>query len=331
MRRRFAPLSPLVVLVPLGIAAGAAAGWAARRTLRRRVVYAGVARARAQAGFVRHEADVAGRPTVWLERPAATTPPEATVVLVHGFNGGKDVWLRYAPHTPPGWRLLAPDMPGHGESDAFPAPGGHTAYDPALLARALAEWLDAVAPGERVHLAGSSLGGEVVARVALAHPARVASLALFCPAGVAPEAPSDMDRLAEAGDYVLIPTDREALDRLYAHVFVRPPHVPAIARTVFAADAAAREPFMRELLAAIGEARDALRDEIPRLAMPTLVLWGAEDRILHPSCFDAWCAALPEGALTEVLADVGHAPMMEAPAETATHHARLVAGAADAS
>ncbi len=311
----------LAVLVPLGVAAGLAAGAAARGTIRRRVVYRGVARARAAAGFVRHEETVGGRRTVWLERPG--TGP--TVVLIHGFNGGKDVWLRYAPEVPADWRLLAPDLPGHGESAAEPG----RAYTPALLADALVEWLDAAAPG-RVHLVGSSLGGEVAARVALGRPERVATLALFNPAGVAPPEPSDMDRLADAGDYVLLPTDRATLDRLYEHVFAIPPRLPTIARTVFAADAAARVAFMTDLLRAIGDDRDALRDRIPALAVPTLLVWGALDRVLHPSSATVWEHALPAGSTCVVLPAVGHAPMMEAPASVAGHHARLVAAAPDA-
>lgn len=316
-------VSPLAYVIPLGVAAGVAVGYASRDLLRRRVVYAGVARARAQAGFVRREGTVGGRLTRWLERPG----PGPTVALIHGFNGGKDVWLRYAPHVPPGWRLLAPDLPGHGESEA----AAGRAYDTTALAEAVAEWIDVAAPG-RLHLAGSSMGGEVATRVALAHPDRIASLALFNPAGVAPPEPSDMDRLADAGDYVLIPTDRESLERLYDHVFAVPPDVPAVARTVFAADAAARAPFMRELLASLGADRDALREQIGRLAVPTLVVWGERDRVLHPSSARVWEAALPDGCELHVLPDVGHAPMMECPAQAAALHARLVAsseGAAD--
>lgn len=309
------PISPLALFLPLGVAAAGAAAYAARAPLSRRLVYSGVARQRKAAGFTRHETVVDGRRTAWLERPG----DGPTVVLVHGFNGGKDVWLRYARHVPPGWRLVAPDLPGHGESEA----DADIAYDPAALAEALVAWLDAVAPGT-VHLAGSSLGGEVATRVALAHPDRVASLALFNPAGVAPPEPSDMDRLAEAGDYVLIPTDRETLDRLYTHVFASPPDIPAVARTVFAADAAARAPFMRALLERIAEGRDALREQIPLLRVPTLVVWGEHDRVLHPSSASVWEGALPDGSRLHVLPGIGHAPMMEAPAATAALHERLV-------
>ncbi len=311
-------ISPLALWVPLGVAASVAVGVAARGTVQRRLVYAGVAKQRAASGFERREGSVDGRRTVWLERPG----DGPTVAFVHGFNSGKDVWLRYASAVPADWHLLAPDLPGHGDSEADAA----IAYDPPALADALVVWLDAVAPGP-VHLVGSSLGGEVAARVALAHPERVASLALFNPAGVAPPEPSDMDRLAEAGDYVLIPTDRETLDRLYAHVFVAPPDIPAVARTVFAADAAARAPFMRDLLARVGDARDALREHLPSLAVPTLVVWGDADRVLHPSSARVWEAALPDGAEVHVLPGVGHAPMMEAPDATAALHVPLVSAA----
>lgn len=307
----------LVVLAPLGATVALVAG---RDRLQRRLVRAGVARARAAAGLEPREAAVDGHAMAWLERPG----PGPTVALVHGFNGGKDGWLRYAEHVPPDWHLVVPDLPGHGESGVNPS----TDYDPPALAHTLLAWLDIVAPG-RVHLAGSSLGGELATRVALDHPDRIASLALFNPAGVHPPEPSDMDRLADAEDYVLIPTTRAELDRLYAHVFVEPPDLPVVARTVFAAEAAARAPFMRGLLAHVGANRDALRARIGDLAVPTLLLWGDCDRVLHPSSAQVWAEALPPGTL-HVLAGVGHAPMLEAPAETARLHAALVADAVGA-
>ena len=60
----------------------------------------------------------------------------------------------------------------------------------------------------------------------------------------------------------------------------------------------------------------ALNARIDEIQAPTLLVWGAEDRVLHPSGAQAWMERHPNSEL-QVLPEVGHLPMMEAPEKTA--------------
>jgi pimeloyl-ACP methyl ester carboxylesterase len=286
------PLALLLVLALSGCAG-----------LKRQLVQSGIEERREEAGLVAKSADLDGVRTAYLERPG----DGPTAVLLHGFGASKDGWLGFAAALPDSFRVLIPDLPGHGDSAADTT----RPYDASRLTMAMEAWLDEVAPGP-VHVAGNSLGGEVAALLALGRPAQVRTLALFAPAGVASPVPSAQDSLAQRGDLVLVPTDREELDRLYDLAFVRDPDIPGAARDVLAEEAAARAPFLRSLLAELARERDLLRSRLPEIRQPTLLVWGEEDRILDPSAAPIWARGLPDADVL-LLPNVGHAPQMEQP------------------
>jgi pimeloyl-ACP methyl ester carboxylesterase len=55
-----------------------------------------------------------------------------------------------------------------------------------------------------------------------------------------------------------------------------------------------------------------LHDEVARLALPTLVVWGAEDRLLPFAPVPGWVSRLPDGEL-EVIERCGHMAIIEHP------------------
>ncbi|PAP78284.1 alpha/beta fold hydrolase [Rubrivirga marina] len=275
--------------------------------LKESLVERGIADRRAEAGLETREVVVSERPVAYLERPGA----EPALVLVHGFGASKDAWLAFARAYPEGRRLLAPDLAGHGGS----VRDSSVAYDADRLADEVGAWLDAVAPGD-VHVAGNSLGGAVAARLALAGPDRVRRLVLIDAAGVRGPEPTALDSALARGEVPLIPTTRAEYDRFLALAFEGDPGIPGPARDVLAADVARRAPFLRDLFRQIATESDAIRPRLGEIEQPTLVIWGAEDRILSPSAVPLWEDGLPD-ATTAVLPGVGHAPMQERPAETA--------------
>jgi pimeloyl-ACP methyl ester carboxylesterase len=98
---------------------------------------------------------------------------DPTAVLVHGNGGHAHWWDALVPALVPGWRLVALDLRGHGESAWPDAP----AYGMDDFAADLAAVLDALAPGP-VALVGHSMGGRVAAWLAATAPARVRGLVL---------------------------------------------------------------------------------------------------------------------------------------------------------
>ena len=277
------------------------------------LVDAGIDARRADAGLSAREATVDGRRVAYLEREG----DGPTLVLIHGFGASKDAWLAFVGALPEGPRVLVPDLAGHGGS----VRDSSASYDAPRLAAEVGAWLDAVAPGP-VHVAGNSLGGEVAALLALDRPG-VQTLALYDPAGVLSPDRSTRDSLIARGENVLVPTTRAELDRLFALTFVEDPGIPGPARDVLAAGYARRAPFLRDLFARLAAEPSLLLPRLPQIEQPTLLVWGAGDRIIHPSAADLWAKGLPNETL-RVLPGVGHAPMMERPEETARAYADFV-------
>ena len=286
------------------------------RTLERNAVEAAIERRRDAAELKLRTTTVDGRRVAYLEHEGAPGAP--TVLLLHGFGASKDHWIGFADALPWAWRVLVPDLPGHGGSDR----DSSLAYGAEDYAAAVEAWRDVVAPG-LVHVAGNSLGGEVAVRLALRRPHEVESLALYAPAGLTSPRPSAMDSLAARGTYVLVPTDRAGFDRLFGLAVEAPPDVPDVARGVLAAQMAERAPFLRRSLAALAAEQDALRPRLREVAAPTLLVWGAQDRILDPSVVPAWRDSLRD-VRVEVMPATGHAPMLERPAETAARYTAFV-------
>ena len=99
----------------------------------------------------------------------------APVVLLHGGYGSWQHWLRnIEPLTAAGYRVVAPDLPGLGES-ALPPPTDNLDDVSDILADGLARIL---APGERFHLIGFSFGGHMSGRIAARLGDRARSLIL---------------------------------------------------------------------------------------------------------------------------------------------------------
>ena len=267
-------------------------------------------RLRAEAGLARRQLALPdGREVVYLDTETDKPP----LVLVHGIGASKDHWPHLARRLADRVRVVAPDLPGFGESDV--------AGDLSMVGQgeAVVAFLDALGL-DRVHLAGSSMGGRVVAELAHRHAGRLRSLWLLDPAGAQGEAPGEMIEGLFAGEGVpLFARTPEEYEASIAFTMRQPPDIPRPALRVLAAESAAVYDHNTDVFAAMSwemavgpTTEDLLRD----VAVPTLVTWGEDDRVLHPSGAATIAAAMPD-ATVRLMPGVGHLPMMEAPDATA--------------
>lgn len=287
------------------------------RPLEESVYGLGLKAARALAGLEQRSVVVDGRRVTYLERPGGG----GTTVLLHGFAANKDMWLRFAHHLPRGRRLLIPDLPGHGDN-AYVA---ERRYDQARLARGVTRTLDALEV-ERFHLAGSSLGGLVATLMALQTPARVQTLALFDPAGVRAPTPSEAERLIERGDNPLIADSAADFERLLDFVYHQPPFLPWPLRPVLARMHIERADINRRIWHDLYRNFEPLEDRLDELAMPVLLVWGREDRVLDVSSVAVYERRVPD-LQAVVLDECGHSPITEEARASARLYARFLSGA----
>jgi pyruvate dehydrogenase E2 component (dihydrolipoamide acetyltransferase) len=258
-------------------------------------------------------AEVGGRRLRYLEL-GPDQPTGDPVVLLHGFGGDLNNWLFTTDRLAERRRVYALDLPGHGESAKDVGAG-----DLAGFADALGGFLEAVGAA-RAHLVGHSMGGAVALAYALERPDRVASLTLVAPAGLGPEINADyIDGFVAAerrrelkGVLELLFADQGLVNRKLVDEVLRYKRLDGV-QDALETMAAAMYPSGRQTTVLTGE--------LDRLAVPTLVVWGEQDRVLPP----AHAQAMAGRARVEVLAGAGHSPHMEAANEVN----RLVGGFLD--
>lgn len=267
----------------------------------------GLAAERSLACMHKASVNLGGRWMTYLERQG----DGETIVLVHGFGADKDNWVRFVRHIPSGYRIIAFDLPGHGESFR----DWNAVYSIDFITNNLAEAIDALGL-RRFHLAGNSMGGLVGMVYTAGHPDRVATLALIDTAGIRSPEPSDRQKAYEEGKNVLVPRTEDEFKTLLEYAFHRRPFLPWPAENVLARRAVADAPFKQKMFNEVFTSRKGAEDILGELRAPVLILWGDKDRIIHVSTVEVLRRSIPQNE-TFVLKDCGHMPMIERPEETA--------------
>ena len=252
--------------------------------------------------------------------PAPVHGSGTPIVLLHGIFAEKDHWVDFARPLTGQYRVIAPDIPGFGEStrrDDQP-------YDYAAHVTRLAAFLDALGLA-RVHLAGNSMGGTIAALFALQHPERVASVAFIgAPHGIRSPQPSTMDRLIDTGQRPLVAHDAAAFGAMMDLVFEKRPFLPYPILHASEQEALRNATSNTRLWDAQLKDRYLLEQRLSTLQHhPILALWGESDRVFDHSGLQSLQKLLPH-AHAEALPGIGHLPMMEAPKETAQRYARFL-------
>lgn len=227
--------------------------------------------------------EIGGRLLRYLDLGEGGTP----LVLVHGFGGDLNNWLFNQPALAAERRVIALDLPGHGESGKHLQNG-----DAQELSQAVLDLLDHL-DLDRVHLAGHSMGGLVSLTVAGQAPERVASLTLIASAGLGPDINGDyLQGFAEANN-------RNALKPQLTQLFSDPALVTRQMledmlkfKRLEGVDQALRQ--LNQKLFEGGRQMIDVRNVVGR--QPSLVIWGSEDAIIparHAEGLDAQVEVLP--------------------------------------
>ena len=266
---------------------------------------------RRRARVVRKSITVDGRTWPYLE---GGDPSKPTLVMVHGFGADKDHWTFYAPWMTRDYRLIAPDLPGFGENDR----DGELPFDVSSQAARLKAFLDALGI-DRPHLGGNSMGGWIAMRFAIDYPGRLRTLTLMNNAGVVGANESELQKLAADRDYnPLVLANLDDADRLIAFVVRKPTYVPARLKPVIYADALRHRDLLDKIFWIIADEMEQapLNDDLDKVTVPTLILWGRHDKLIDVSCV----AVLEKGianSRAHIFEHVAHVPMIEDPKATA--------------
>lgn len=283
-----------------------------------------IAANRASAGLKEKTVSAAGHSIYYLDSGTGTP-----MLLLHGIFAEKDHWVDFARAMPGKYRIIAPDLPGFGESGRFE----DQAYDYAAQVRHLLAFMNALGI-DRAHLAGSSMGGTIAALFAIQYPGKVSSVAFIgSPHGLRSPRPSRMDQLIDRGEAPLVARDGAEFDRMMTLVFARPPFLPYPILKSAEIDALRMSGSNLRLWNAQLKDRYLLDARLAELARPVFAIWGSEDQVFNVSGTDVLRARLPSASIV-ALPGVGHLPLMEKPRDSAAVYSSYLEGlgtAADAS
>jgi pimeloyl-ACP methyl ester carboxylesterase len=247
--------------------------------------------------------EVEGRPVAYVDEGEG--PP---LVLLHGTPTWGYLWHALVPGLARGRRVIVPDLPGHGWSDRRT----DRARSLARAAVTLLELLEAIGV-PRADLAGHDRGGDVALRMAAIAPARVGRVAVLS-APLYAEAPSGALLDVAFARPPLAPARAQSiLRRALAVGFERTPAPGVIEGLLapYATEAGALS--LRRCASALDPGETAeLATLLPRLAAPTLVLWGEHDAV-HPLALGARLAWELPAARLVTIPDANHFAPLEVP------------------
>ncbi len=226
-----------------------------------------------------------------------------TVVLIHGLGGRGSDWTPQIEHLAPRFRVLAPDLRGHGGS---PKPSGP--YVMRDFAADVAALIRRVDPGP-VHVVGLSLGGMVAFQLAVDHPSLIRTLTIV---NSGPEVvPRNLtERLALSSRVFIVRWfGLERMGRILApRLFPGPDNQAGRERFLTQFVANDRATYLASLRAIIGW---RVTERIGRITAPTLVV-ASELDYTPPERKEEYVRLMPNAKLV-VVPDAHHALPMEDP------------------
>ncbi len=240
------------------------------------------------------------------------------IVLVHGFGGDKDNFLRFARRLTHDYRVVIPDLPGFGESTR----DMKAAYDIVSQAGRLDVFIKSMGISS-FHLGGHSMGGAIAGEYAAQHPDRVESLLLVAPAGVLSAPASELMKMFDRGENPFIVNNAADFRRLMDLNFVHQPFFPRPVRIYYQQKFVSSRDFLKKAVGDLTSHRYSLEERIGRYPGPVLVIWGKEDRILNPGGAEILKSHHP-GLKVELIEQCGHLPIMEYPEKSAMVYRRFL-------
>ncbi|NKQ37058.1 MAG: alpha/beta fold hydrolase [Chloroflexi bacterium] len=254
----------------------------------------------------RHFVDALGIKTAYY---TAGEPNGRPLVCLHGMTASGDAFRELMAGLAEEHWLIAPDIPGFGESEAT---------SPYVLPH-LVEWLAAFHDAldlPPMALAGHSFGGALAAAYTLAYPEDVTGLLLFAPALLTAQYYPDF--VKKVGLSL-------GLADLSTAVSQSPRVVRRVAKASFYAPENIDETVIERRVRAYEQARasaDVLKalsfynfqPELKRLEKPVCLVWGEQDTVVRPDDGETLLTLLPQAEL-HLIPECGHIPLQEKPAE----------------
>lgn len=244
-------------------------------------------------------------------------PTAPALLLLHGSNASLQTWEPWVARLGKDYRIVSLDLTGHGLTGPHPKRDYNVATTVGVVDAVMTKLgLNSFA------LAGNSMGGWVSWNYALAHPDKVSALILVDAAGAPDSEPTaipigfKLARSPALRPVLKVFTPRAIIAKsLDQTMTVKAPLTEAAIDRYWEL---LRYPGNREATGDRGDVKrsPATPEQMKRLTMPTLIMWGAEDKLIPVRAADWFADAIP-GAQKVIYPKVGHIPMEEVPDQSA--------------
>jgi len=239
-----------------------------------------------------------------------TDEEKPVLVLLHGWGMHAGVWNDLAERLGAGCSVIAPDLPGYGAAPPMTDAGVEDVVD--RLAK--------IAP-PRCAVAGWSLGGQLALAWALRHPQQIARMVLL----------ASTPRFVAAGDWpqgmatnifaefaTQLKADRDGTLRRFRRLQAEgDAQLRSVVRRLDAVASSLPAPSLETLECSLNWLGTMdLRDTLHEIMQPTLLLHGAEDRLVAPAAATFMAEQLPDARLS-LIPGAAHAPFISAVNEVA--------------
>lgn len=221
------------------------------------------------------------------------------LVLLHGFGGNKDTFVRVAGYLTKTYKVIIPDIVGFGES-SHPVEAD---YSPQEQAHRIREFTKALGINS-LHLGGNSMGAQIAILYAANYPSDVNSLWLLSPSGIWSAPKSDvLKEIIETENNPLIARDLSEYKKVMALGMSKVPFIPKPMLKILAQERILNSSLEKKIFKQLLDC--SLEGLIEGLYIKTLIVFGEEDRVLTLETADILNRLLPVSVKKRVL-NVGH-------------------------
>lgn len=237
------------------------------------------------------------------------------VFFVHGLGGSWRNWLENIPAAAKNHRVVALDLPGFGASPMPPEAITIRAYGDLIV-----NFADQIGLGRDTALVGHSMGGFIATEAEIEAPERFSSLSLVAAAGITfTSFPQTRKQITKLAIRMTMPIAASRLERNIRRKRLRTAsfsgliaHPSMIGREILweLGSYGVKSPGL--LQAAYALAGYDTRHRLAEIILPTLVIWGNQDRLVPVGAAYAYEKRIPHAEL-HLIEDTGHMVQMERP------------------
>jgi pimeloyl-ACP methyl ester carboxylesterase len=229
----------------------------------------------------------------------------AVILMLHGLFANKEQWTEVmCLMSQAGYQVIAPDLPGYGESKGF-ALKDYALENQATILHELMQSLGV----KSLDIAGNSMGGAIAYLYAQHYPEMVQSLAFIgSPMGVIDWSLSVKNAILQ-GINPFIPITKEEFDLAMSLLLITPPSIPDSIKTEKINNYLENNRHYRQVWDIVNLYDDIILKS-PKIQIPTLIIWGEKDRIYDLSGVSTLQQFIPEGQVFQ-LPLAGHLPLLE--------------------